>query len=416
MHREEVLDRLFNLKRKGIKYGLENMLRAIRMAGDGAPSIRIAGTNGKGSTAAFLEAILRAHGLKTGLFTSPHLIDYTERFRINGTPVQWAELSRAIDRAQSLGADLTFFETSTVAAHILFREQNVDVAIFEAGLGGRLDSTTAVPARITAITSIGLDHASLLTAWPENVAWEKAGAIAANGMAVIGMLDKRLFQVIRAVARAKGAAVSALGEEFRAEQDQNGNVIWHMDGETVHTPLPLKGSHHVSNMAVALTAARLHLNEPLDQAVLRGLNISWQGRFQKIGHILLDGAHNPQALQTLVDTIRDEGLHVSRIITGMMEDKDVRSSIRILSSLGAPMIAVSPDGTRGMNPSQLADIIKENNMPVLNMTIEEALEPPDQGMVLVTGSFYLVGRILAMLKGTQVDSLTDPAHSGTIES
>ena len=414
----EAFDYLFNLRRFGVKWGLGPMAVALRALGSpqqAFPVVHIAGTNGKGSTAAMTAALLTAQGLRCGLFTSPHLERFSERIRIDGVEIPDAALLATLDRVRACGVQLSFFETATAMAFLHFAASGVEVAVVEVGLGGRLDATQWVVPVASAITSLGSDHALALTGSPQRVAWEKA-SIAAPGVPFVLPADLTGEQeeaVLRTLA-ARGATPLRCGVDWGFSGIfTDGRVRWwYRDEPPVAVPVPLTGVHMPANCALALTLARLALGRPPDlRAPFAGF--SWPGRLERIDGLILDGAHNPPALMALVHTIRELKLAPLPVIVGFMADKDVSRSLRILGEIASGFHCTQvEDADRAMPADKLADKVRELGLPVASVTtcVADALALAPRPS-LVAGSFYLAGKARSLLlqHAPSDAKLSDPA-------
>jgi dihydrofolate synthase/folylpolyglutamate synthase len=379
------------------------------------PGVLVAGTNGKGSTAATLSAIASAGGLRAGLYTSPHLIDVTERIRIGPDDVGADELDEALgevfaaaDRAPNV--PLTYFEAMTAAAFWLFARRRLDLAILEVGLGGRFDATNVAPACLSVITAIALDHVEDLGGTIAAIAAEKAGIFRAGRPALVQTEREEAREVFRAAARAAQAVLHEMATETRIE---SGSPT--LDGTrfSLRTPVrtyalstPLPGAHQVRNAAAAVRAAELLEGEIGADAIERGVaSVRWPGRLERFTvrgcPILLDGCHNPDGAEALARFIAEAGL-LPDLVFGAMADKDVESMARALAPAvrrvrlvptGSPRAATSEELARrfaGARPDAAP-------APDLPAALEELLGDPPAESIIVAGSLYLVGEARALL-------------------
>ena len=375
------LERLFALTRFGEKLDLSTP-HALNVA-LGNPlgqyrSILIGGTNGKGSTAAFLEAILRRAGLKTGLFTSPHLVSYRERVRIDGRDLGKRSVIGLTDRV--LGLDLvdlqpSFFEATWAMAAEAFALAEVDVAIWEVGLGGRLDATNVCDPVASAVVSVGLDHTNVLGETIAEIAAEKAG----------------IFRIGRPAMTADLAALGAL-------QSAAPGPIALVRPQPGMPELPLPGAHQHRNAALAMALASTLGIEP-DPAALQ--DVRWPGRGERIGNVLLDCAHNPHAAEALVEWLKARVSGPLHLIFGAMKGKDVTGTLAALAPLVQSVALVTPDYPRRQLASEILSIAQGLGMQARDAgTVAEALaEKPEGTLALVTGSCFLVGEARAHLMG-----------------
>ena len=390
------LERLYALAPGGMKPGLTAMEAACAEHGHverAFPVLHVAGTNGKGSTCAMLEAMGRAAGLRIGMTTSPHLIRFAERIRVNGEPLGDEPLAQALEAALGTRAPLTFFEAAMLAAFLAFREARVDLAIVEVGLGGRLDATNVVPQPVaSALVSVGLDHCAFLGNTFADIAADKAHVAKATRPFVLGpALEASAREAAIAVATARGARIIEARETPAPHPGELG----------------LRGAHQVQNAQVAITLAKLAGLG--DEAIASGLReAAWPGRFEHIatahGPVLLDGAHNEAGMRALVATLRDEGLAPAAIVFGAMADKDYRQTLELLAGMGGRRVYVEPAGRAAASCDALSRLFPgEQSMGIAEaLGRARALAGPE-GVVLVTGSLYLVGEARAELLGLPRD-------------
>ena len=368
----------------GMKLGLERMEESLRRLGDphrSAPALHVAGTNGKGSTCAFLEASLRAAGLRTGLYTSPHLNHFCERIRIGGEPISeeraCALLEEIIGRVPgSLGdPGLTFFEIATLMAFLAFRE--VEVMVIEVGLGGRLDATNVLPRPAACgIASLGLEHTEYLGPTLAHVAAEKAGIFKRGSPTATVEQPPEAMQVLEEKA-------AALGMKLRRALPYPGR-------------LSLAGEHQRINAGLA--AAMLELSA-LPHDTERGLaGAAWPGRLERFDNVYLDGAHNPHAARALARALPGLGrpLH---LVFGALQDKDAAAMLRELGPLATSVHYCAPDSPRAASPAALARLWP--GTAHANPSAALAAARRLSGVVVCCGSLYLVGELRALLLGQE---------------
>lgn len=371
------------------------------------PTITVGGTNGKGSTVAFLDAILRAAGYRTGVYTSPHLLRYNERIAINGEPVDDADICDAFARIQAARCDisLTYFEFGTLAALDLFaRDPALDVRILEVGLGGRLDAVNLIDADVALVTSIGLDHTDWLGDSLEAIAREKAGIFRAGRPAIIGQSDAPA--VLREIAEQRGARPMQAGREFHHRQ-QPGQWSWQGPEQTwIALPPPgLRGGIQYQNAAAALAAiASLRERLPVSLRAIREglLRARMLGRFTVLPGTpswILDVAHNPAAAERLAQNLGAVPTQGRRFaVCGMLNDKDPEGLVAALSDQIDHWILTSPPSSRAMSLEVLAEVVRRQAPGArfslafsLEAALETALSQADsQDQILVTGSFLSV--------------------------
>jgi dihydrofolate synthase/folylpolyglutamate synthase len=386
------LSALYQRAPLGMRLGLEPMREACARAGNPERHLRVvhvAGTNGKGSVCAMLESMARAAGIRTGLYTSPHLCRFAERIRIDGAPIDDDALATHLSDALELGPELSFFEVATLAAFLALRAAKVDLAILEVGLGGRLDATNVVPKpAFAAITRIALDHTDLLGTTLESIAFEKA-SIAKPGLEVIvGPMEPSVMDVIRRTCAELGA--------------------------TVVDPLPvpadvsigLAGAHQRDNARIAWTlAARLDIDEASRRSGLA--KIDWPGRLETIataaGPVLLDAAHNPDGAHALARALADRDPKETALVFGALADKSWPEMIDVLAPCAAQRFYASP---RGRAPAPLDAIAKRHAGTPCESAIDalaRARKAIGSGLVVVCGSLHLVGEVRAALLGLPRD-------------
>lgn len=374
----------------GMRLGLGPMQEACARAGHPErefPVVHVAGTNGKGSVAAMIEAIGRAHGMRTGLYTSPHLCRFAERIRLDGEPVSDERLASLLGRALEEGPDLSFFETATLAAFLAFRDSRVDLAVLEVGLGGRLDATNVIPTpRAAAITRIALDHTDRLGGTLVEIAREKAG-IAKPGLdIVLGPMSPEVRAAIDEVARAQGATTTMLSADGPAPPR-----------------IGLAGAHQKDNARVAAELGR-RIGAPA-RAIEEGIAaVRWPGRLERIGDVLLDAAHNPDGAAALAAHVKTLGIAPEGVtlVFGTLADKDWRPMLDTLAPLAAHRVYVAPSGASRsvVEPSAMV----ARHAGAISASLPEAIDASrGGGLTIVAGSMVLVGQARAMLLGLPRD-------------
>ena len=370
----------------GMRLGLDAMRAACRQFGHpeaAFPSVHVAGTNGKGSVCAMVESIARASGLKTGMYTSPHLVRFAERIRIDGEPLSDEALAPLL--GQALTADLSFFETATLAAFLAFREHAVDLAIIEVGIGGRLDATNVLPAdavRVSAVTRIAFDHMDKLGDTLEDIASEKA-AIARPGVPLVhGDLPFEARAAVKRVGEAAGARL--------------------VGSSPYEGTIGLTGPHQRSNAGLAAgIACELGVDA---RAIRHGIASSvWPGRLERIGDVILDGAHNPDGMQALVAALASEPSGVGAVVFVALADKSWRSMLSELGRIDAPRFYVAPSGRAPADLAELARLLPGTPTPSLPAALGAAHAIAAGRPVVVCGSLYLVGEARAELLGLTRD-------------
>jgi len=408
---------------KTAKYGLERIKTLLGALGNPQRLPRIvhvAGTNGKGSTCAMIESGLRAGGLRAGLFTSPHLVEPTERVRIDGCPVSATEFSAAFDRVHACAEQLldsgaidfhpTYFETVTAMGFILFRDKRTETVVLEVGLGGRLDATNVVHPELCVITPVDFDHEALLGKSLEAIAGEKAGILKPGVPAVFAAQRPEAQATLDARAAELGIEVICALEKWRAENVRltpRGAEFLARSGrpEPLRIACPLAGRHQVENAIVAIAALEKMGIPPA--AIEKGIaGARWPGRLDRVSEspeIILDGAHNPAGARALASFIRQfySERHIV-MIYGAMRDKAIAEVTGILFPLASDVIATAPRQSRAVDPETiraLADHPSVQTAPDLATALKIARGGPPDRVIFITGSLFLVGEALALLNG-----------------
>jgi len=407
---------LYGLQRHGIKLGLENPRRLLSLFGDPQAAFRsahVAGTNGKGSTSAALASMLRGAGMKTGLFTSPHIVSFTERIMVDGMEIGQEEVVALADeiRAAAAGLEPTFFEVVTVMGFLYFKRRGVDWAVVETGMGGRLDATNVLKPEVSVITTVDMDHAEFLGDDSSSIAREKAGIIK-PGVPVVSANQKAgAMEVLERAAREKGSPLHVEGRDFKfvMKAAKPGRVIFdYFSGGEVMKDLvvPLSGSYQALNASLAVRAFEIISGGPArdvpdERAVREGLaNVRWPGRLELISQdppVFIDGAHNPGAARALAEALRANYLTSGNKLTlvmGIMSDKDIAGILGPLLPLASEVIFAAPDSARAARPEALSDVARELGFASKTApSVKDALRMACAlgHMVLVTGSFYTMG-------------------------
>ena len=415
---EEALNYLYSLIPKGIKLGLKNISTVLNGLGNpqlNTPTIHIAGTNGKGSTAAFCESILRNAGYKVGLYTSPHLNHFGERIQINRIPLSENELIQLVAKVkhvvENLKIPITFFEFATAMAFLHFAEQETDINVIEVGMGGRLDATSLCKGDITIITSIAKDHTSYLGTKIEEITFEKASVIKEGGTVFAIKGTKKVHEVIKSISDIKSATAQFLGEHFVLKKNPGKNsppLITYQNPNVCLKDLEisLAGGFQASNAALALSACLHHARksgkEISEQSIRTSLkNTSWAGRMEVISSrptILLDIAHNPAAVKEMAKSAQKLFSYTRVIVIyGAMKDKQSDEMLQELTNFADHFILVRPNQERSENPTRFKKILKKYNTPCeVIENIPKAIRKVKQtalsdDMVCITGSIFTVG-------------------------
>ena len=409
----DALDYLYSLTNSGIKLGLENTSKLLQYFGNphlGTRTIHISGTNGKGSTAAITESILRTAGLKTGLYTSPHLLDFRERIQINRSLIDKTKTTEWIlkikEAVEKIDIPVTFFEFGTVMAFLYFKEQQTDVNILEVGLGGRLDATNLCQAEISIITSISRDHTEFLGKDLKQIAFEKASIIKEGGTVFAHLPDKEIFNVVNSLAESRNASICRLNSEFQVAQIERSRGSQTFDFYDKKTQLKglklgLIGQFQTQNAGLAIAACLKFLGGSKESEIRKGLEaVHWEGRLEVVSDsptVVLDCAHNVASVRNMTSEVR-KNIDFDRcfVILGLMKDKEIDNIIEILSQFGDLFFLVQVNPERGETTGKLKEKLNKYNKPVqVSESVSDALQAAKKfanpnDLVCITGSFYTV--------------------------
>ncbi|MFC5051140.1 bifunctional folylpolyglutamate synthase/dihydrofolate synthase [Rubritalea spongiae] len=404
MNYDEALDWLYSTQNFGIKLGLDAPKKLLRQFFANPTRetkvIHVAGTNGKGSTCAIIDALARAAGIRCGLFTSPHLVSYCERIRVNGAMIPEEKALEHLSELKELVADWehhpTFFELSLAVAMKHFKESECELIILETGMGGRLDATTAVPADVCVITPIALDHSEWLGDTLEKVAGEKAGIICENKPVLSAKQQRDAAMVIAEVADERRALLSII------------------EGPLLGYTINLAGKHQAENAKLAIEAVNA-LEIPLDFDTVKYAltNIQWPGRFETISshpYIIIDGAHNPHAADALVDTWHSEFPdQKATLIFGAVDDKEAATVLEKLSTISDSIHLTPIDSPRSLDTSGLTKLLPhcavetqiESDLTSCLQSLKNTSSP-----ILIAGSLFLIGQAKAEIEHTDFQRST----------
>lgn len=409
----ETLNKIYNLRGGIIDLRLDRMDQAMGLFDHPEQkflSFHIAGTNGKGSTAAMLQRMLTAGHYRAALYTSPHLTSFTERIRVGDNEISPGEVialaEEVEERAAAARIQLTFFEFVTVMALVYFGRQEIDLAVVEVGLGGRLDATNLVKPVVSVITTISKDHEAYLGSDLLSIAREKGGIIKPGTPVVCGAVPPEVADLLRSIAEEQGSRVYVLGEDFTFFLKSGG--LFDYTGIKRHLPeltIALRGRHQRRNAAVALAALEAAQDRfPVsDAAVRQGLEaVEWPGRFEIVldrPTVILDGAHNGEGVKALVEGVEEFGQgRKVKLLFASMEDKDWGLMLRSLSTVAEEIVLTRVGMERSADPQQLArhlvdkvpHRVVEDSRTALRALLDSA-RPDD--IVLIAGSLYLLGEI-----------------------
>jgi dihydrofolate synthase/folylpolyglutamate synthase len=406
---------LYDLQKYGIKFGLSSTSDLLARLGNphkNLQAIHIAGTNGKGSTAAMLSAILARTGMQVGLYTSPHLVRFNERFRLNDHDVDDREIMGVFRRVKDVVDEReppTFFEMTTAMALSLFAEKGVDWAILEVGMGGRLDATNVIQPQITIINNVAFDHQEFLGSTLGRIAREKAGIIKKGVPLITAVKQPVALAVIKERCLALAAPCYRIGQQIKVRSRGKRCFSYRgMKWRLENLQLPLAGGHQLLNAATALGAlevleqlGRLH---PISEQVQEGLDKTrWPGRlewFSEHPPVLLDGAHNNAGIVSLRKALQEEYTYERLIIVlGIMADKDLRGMVHKLAPLADHIILTRPRYERAAEPESLREVTGEfAKRTELIRSVRQALKramtlATSEDLVVVTGSLYFIGEV-----------------------
>ncbi len=437
----KTVDYLYNLQKYGIKLGLKNPGRLMSILGNPQKSFRsihIAGTNGKGSTASILASILTANGFKTGLFTSPHLVSFKERIRINNVPITESDVIKLTSyiRKSVTGTalKLTFFEFITAMAFFYFASNKIDWAVVEVGMGGRLDATNVILPDVCIITNIGIDHNEFLGKTISDIASEKAGIIKTKVPLVTAVTHPDALNVLKKTANDNDSDMHIYGRDFKSSltfMDSDHMVFDYLSintqnpdtnscGKLKDLSLPATGQHQLSNVSLAIRASEILADREIPvspDSLRKGIsNLKFNGRFEPVSQkppIIIDSAHNPEAAKALRDTVKEVfPLKKIILITGIMRDKNIRDILRPLIKISDTVILTKPKSERSASPEELKEniaiLMKSGiNGPgpdkiLIADTVSASIELAktlwkEDCIILITGSFYTTGEAMEFL-------------------
>ena len=393
---DEALGWLYSLQRFGIKLGLENaerLMAEVPLDLQRTRVVHVAGTNGKGSVCAMVDAICRMAGYSTGLFTSPHLVSFRERIRLNREMISHAAVADGLthlrERVAGWDPHPTFFELATALALQHFADAKCDIIVLETGMGGRLDATNVVPSNVAVITPIALDHQAWLGQTVREIAAEKAGIIKANIPVISARQSPEAADVIRVRAVACHSPLTFVEESYEA------------------SPIALRGAHQKENAALAVAAIRAAGISVEEKDVVRGLaSVEWPARFQRWDErIIVDGAHNPAAMAVLAKTWRQMfGEERATVILAVLSDKDAGAIGQTLAPVSDFVILPKIRSARALPPDNLAQVLSSITPELqysITPSIAEALAAAcaRPNPILITGSLHFAGEALSHLRG-----------------
>jgi dihydrofolate synthase/folylpolyglutamate synthase len=400
-----------------IDLSLERMRALCAALGDPqdrlSPVIHVAGTNGKGSTVAFLRAMAEASGLRVHTYTSPHLVRFNERIRLAGSLIQDDALGAILDRIEAVSGEATVFESTTAAAFVAMSEVPADLAIVEVGLGGVLDATNVIARPLlSVITPVDLDHAEFLGTDLATIAGEKAGILKLGARGLVARQSEPAMAAIEAAAIRVQAPLTVMGTDFDAWAERGGLAFQDQERFLDLPASALHGPHQVANAGLAIAVA-LELDLP-EAAIAKGLSqVVWPARMQRLkegpygeaaraadAELWLDGGHNPHAAQALARTLEERQTRAPRplaLIVGMLANKDAGGFFEALKDTGAQVFTIGFDGAAA-DPAALASVARGHGLGAVAVgSVQEALDRAlalGAGRVVICGSLYLAGEVL----------------------
>jgi len=447
----EAVEYLFTLRTNGTKLGLDSiryLLDELGSPDNKCDYIHVAGTNGKGSTSAMISSIFQSAGLKVGLFTSPHLVDFTERIQVNSINISENKILSHLSKIDSVIQNMnepdtprkpTFFEVVTAIAVLHFAEEKCDVVILETGMGGRLDATNAINSCASVITKIDLDHTKWLGNNISNITMEKAGIIKLNNPVFTSNRDSHILDIIKKHSIDKKCRLTCVIPEnfivdkkcvdfisFLSEHYKSGHYTLNIDSLAVeNTFINLPGRHQAENAALASIVAiwylkKININNP--QAYIKsGLeNIVWPARCQVVSnnpYILLDCAHNPNGIKQLVRTLKEIDDNKWIFVLGVLNDKNVPETIKLISEISEEIWYVKPNSQRGLEFDEFKNLLQKAGKSTIKIKKFERVKEivmkfRDKDVwcdrkYVVTGSCYLIGDFMSGWKESIRDNRTD---------
>lgn len=425
------LDSFINYEKKdGYDYResfkLERMAKICSLLGDPQEdinSIHIAGTKGKGSTCAMVHSILRSAGFRVGLYTSPHLISFTERIKINDTFISENDVARFLEKVKDIiekmrGERPSFFEVYTALAYLYFKEKKTDFVVYEVGMGGRLDATNVITPLVTAITPISYEHMDKLGRSLRAIAAEKAGIIKNNTVCVVAPQKREALEAIERIAKKKNARLIKVGKDISFKELASNNeletfTISGLADEYPRLKMRLLGSHQVMNAATAIGIVEsLGLSgiTVTAEAIRKGIaSAEWPGRLEIVGrkpYVILDGAQNRASAQALAEAIKKIFRYKKLILVlGVSKDKDIKGILAELLPISDSIILTKAKIVdRAMDPDKIKKLIKSRTKDViLTSSVREAMkkakaEAGPKDLILITGSLFVVGEARKIIK------------------
>lgn len=404
---------LCSLERFGILLGLENISNLLKQLGSPQktfPVVHIAGSNGKGSTASFICEILHDAGLKTALYTSPHLNDFRERIRLDGAFVSKEAVIASTERIRRLYDPdrTTFFEFTTAVAFDCIAQFKPDMAVIEVGLGGRLDATNTVDPLVSVITDISREHEDYLGVGIKSVAGEKAGIIKSRVPLITGASRHEAREVILETARSLSAPVKEFGRDFAGVRTGKDAFTYRSPGLALeHLSLSMPGSHQIKNASIAIAVIEELMSTGRsipEESIRKGIaRTRFPGRFELVSKnpdVIIDGAHTPEGMRLLKSTLRQVYPGVQPLVLlGMLRDKNYERLVKIIAPVAREIVCVAPQGSRALDPQELAELVTSLGVQATSaQSIPEGFamlrgKAAPEDVILAAGSLYMIGPV-----------------------
>ncbi|KKC30145.1 folylpolyglutamate synthase [Caldanaerobacter subterraneus subsp. pacificus DSM 12653] len=420
---EEAIQYIHSTYKFGMKLGLENIRRLLGYIGNPEKNLKIihvAGTNGKGSTSSFISSILKEAGYKVALYTSPYLEEFEERMKINGENISREKLVYYVEYIKPIIARMvregynhpTEFEVITAIAFKYFSDEEVDFVVLEVGLGGRFDATNAISSSlVSVITSIDYDHMDKLGNTLGDIAYEKAGIIKKKGVVVSFYQQEEALKVINDACEVKEAYLTVLDKSNVVIKEQNSDFQVFDYKNFKDLKITLLGTHQIYNASLAVEVIQKLKNiygyRIEEEAIKRGLmSAKWPGRLEvmkKRPYVVIDGAHNPQGMTVLKESLKLFNYRRLILVIGMLKDKEVNKMLNIITPVADVIITTTPLSDRAYSAKDLASKISRNSVfavDQIDKAVNEALKMAgEEDMVLFCGSLYMIGHVRKLLRG-----------------
>ncbi|MEQ2129925.1 folylpolyglutamate synthase/dihydrofolate synthase family protein [Caldanaerobacter subterraneus KAk] len=420
---EEAIQYIHSTYKFGMKLGLENIRRLLGYMGNPEKNLKIihiAGTNGKGSTSSFINSILKEAGYKVALYTSPYLEEFEERMKINGENISREKLVYYVEYIKPIIARMvregynhpTEFEVITAIAFKYFSDEEVDFVVLEVGLGGRFDATNAISSSlVSVITSIDYDHMDKLGNTLGDIAYEKAGIIKKKGVVVSFYQQEEALKVINDACEVREAYLTVLDKNNVVIKEQNSDFQVFDYKNFKDLKITLLGIHQIYNASLAVEVIQKIKNiygyQISEEAIKRGLmNAKWPGRLEvmkKRPYVVIDGAHNPQGMTVLKESLKLFNYRRLILVIGMLKDKEVDKMLNIITPVADVIITTTPLSDRAYSAKDLASKISRNSVfavDQIDKAVNEALKmAEEEDMVLFCGSLYMIGHVRKLLRG-----------------